>query len=275
MFYFLRILRLIHIKRFVARSFKEAVASLDGEVVPLSVDQLPSLDSIAVCIDVVSLLGVIRIAVRVQGYPFAFGPAVFVFDVEPPALIGFGPDGGYLLFHFLEEFGFLGEVIIELVKGQLLSKCLLAGEQVRSKTEAVTLDGSSETCDGGREHVHGGETSVFLLLRLDRRVDDHVVYGSGVVRINVLTEIGIHRQMVARNYDRCVLVEILLLNPGNELGDLLAGAVQNHSVLVVTVVFFIAELTRISILKMGVCGQHGEVERLSLCCDFGQAVFGK
>lgn len=85
MFYFLRILRLIHIKRFVARSFKEAVASLDGEVVPLSVDQLPSLDSIAVCIDVVSLLGVIRIAVRVQGYPFAFGPAVFVFDVELPA----------------------------------------------------------------------------------------------------------------------------------------------------------------------------------------------
>ena len=81
--------------------------------------------------------------------------------------------------------------------------------------------------------------------------------------------------MVARNYDRCVLVEILLLNPGNELGDLLAGAVQNHSVLVVTVVFFIAELTRISILKMGVCGQHGEVERLSLCCDFGQTVFGK
>lgn len=34
--------------------------------------------------------------------------------------------------------------------------------------------------------------------------------------------------MVARNYDRCVLVEILLLNPGNELGDLLAGAVQNR-----------------------------------------------
>ena len=144
MFYFLRILRLIHIKRFVARSFKEAVASLDGEVVPLSVDQLPSLDSIAVCIDVVSLLGVIRIAVRVQGYPFAFGPAVFVFDVELPALIGFGPDGGYLLFHFLEEFGFLGEVIIELVKGQLLSKCLLAGEQVGSKAEAVALDGGAE-----------------------------------------------------------------------------------------------------------------------------------
>ena len=37
----------------------------------------------------------------------------------------------------------------------------------------LPLNGSSETCDGGREHVHGGETSVFLLLRLDRRVDDH------------------------------------------------------------------------------------------------------
>lgn len=42
LFYFLRILRLIHLKRFVARSFEEAVAALCGEVIPFSVDQFPS-----------------------------------------------------------------------------------------------------------------------------------------------------------------------------------------------------------------------------------------
>ena len=114
LFYFLRILRLIHLKRFVARSFEEAVAALCGEVIPFSVDQFPSFYGAAVCVNVVSLLGVVCIAVRVQGNPFAFGPAVFVFDVELPALISLGPNGGYLLFHFFEEFGFLGEIIIEL-----------------------------------------------------------------------------------------------------------------------------------------------------------------
>ena len=81
--------------------------------------------------------------------------------------------------------------------------------------------------------------------------------------------------MVAGDHNRCVLIEILLLNPGNKLCDLFARAVQNHSVLVVAVVFLITEFTRISIFEMGICGQHREVERLTLCCDFGQAVFGE
>ena len=73
-FYFLRILRLIHLKRFVARSFEEAVAALCGEVIPFSVDQFPSFYGVAVCVNVISLLGVVCIAVRVQGNPFAFWP---------------------------------------------------------------------------------------------------------------------------------------------------------------------------------------------------------
>ena len=55
-------------------------------------------------------------------------------------------------------------------KAQLLCKRLFTGKQVRSKTEAVAFNGDAPmTRDGGREHVHGGETSVFLLLRLDRQ----------------------------------------------------------------------------------------------------------
>ena len=103
LFLFLRILRLIHLKRFVARSFEEAVAALCGEVIPFSVDQFPSFYGVAVCVNVISLLGVVCIAVRVQGNPFAFGPSVFVFDIELPALIGFGPNGGYLLFQFFRR----------------------------------------------------------------------------------------------------------------------------------------------------------------------------
>ena len=103
LFYFLRILRLIHLKRFVARSFEEAVAALCGEVIPFSVDQFPSFYGVAVCVNVISLLGVVCIAVRVQGNPFAFGPSVFVFDIELPALIGFGPNGGYLALPFFRR----------------------------------------------------------------------------------------------------------------------------------------------------------------------------
>ena len=57
--------------------------------------------------------------------------------------------------------------------------------------------------DGGQEETcHGGETSVFSCCSWNRGVDDHVVYGSGVVRnTNILTEIGMSRT-VARNYNQ-------------------------------------------------------------------------
>lgn len=59
-----------------------------------------------------------------SGKPIRFWPSGLRLRCRTSSLIGFGPDGGYLLFHFFEKFGFLGEIIIELVEGQLLCKRL-------------------------------------------------------------------------------------------------------------------------------------------------------
>ena len=81
--------------------------------------------------------------------------------------------------------------------------------------------------------------------------------------------------MVAGNDNRRVLIEILLLNPGNKLRHLFTGTMQHHSVLVIAVVLLITEFAGVSVLKMCVCCQHREVEGFSLCRNFTQTFFCK
>ena len=70
-------------------------------------------------------------------------------------------------------------------------------------------------------------------------------------------------------------MKILLLDPGNKFRNLFARAMQNHSILIVAIVFLITEFARISILEMSIGSQHREVERFAFCCNLGQTVFGE
>ena len=82
---------------------------------------------------------------------------------------------------------------------------------------------------------------------------------------DVVTEIMIHRRMVAGDDDACVVIEILCLNPAYKFADLPGSAVKDIRILVIRV-SILAEAADISVRKVCIHRKQGQVERFVLFC---------
>ena len=99
-----------------------------------------------------------------------------------------------------------------------------------------------------------------------------IVHRPDIIRVDVLHESAVHREMVSADHNRCVFIKGLFLNPGDEIGNLPGRAGQH--VCVGDIIPLFAQSAGAAVRKMGVSRQHRQVERLLRLSQTRQLLFG-